>query len=76
MKEDNIVGLDIGSTEVRLVVGTRLDENGGRMQIIGAISSPSEGIGKGMVKSIDDTTSSISLLLGKVNRSADNQRLR
>jgi len=68
MKEDNIVGLDIGSTEVRLVVGTRLDENGGRMQIIGAISSPSEGIGKGMVKSIDDTTSSISLLLEKAER--------
>jgi cell division protein FtsA len=68
MKEDNIVGLDIGSTEVRLVVGQRVEQNGGRLQIIGAISSPSEGISKGMVKSIDDTTSSISSLLEKAER--------
>jgi cell division protein FtsA len=68
MKEDIIVGLDVGSTEVRLVVGTRMEENGGRVQVIGAISSPSEGISRGMVKSIDDTTSSISLLLEKAER--------
>jgi cell division protein FtsA len=68
MKEDSIVGLDIGSTEVRLVVGQRVEQNGGRLQIIGAISAPSEGISKGMVKSIDDTTSSISSLLEKAER--------
>jgi cell division protein FtsA len=68
MKEDNIVGLDIGSTEVRLVVGQRSEQSGGQLQIIGAISSPSEGISKGMVKSIDDTTSSISSLLEKAER--------
>jgi cell division protein FtsA len=68
MREDNIVGLDIGSTEVRLVVGQRSEQNGGHLQIIGAISSPSEGISKGMVKSIDDTTSSISSLLEKAER--------
>jgi cell division protein FtsA len=68
MKEDNIVGLDIGSTEIRLVVGQRLEENGGRMQIIGAISSPSNGISRGVVKSIDDATSSISSLLEKAER--------
>ncbi|MDD5527495.1 MAG: cell division protein FtsA [Patescibacteria group bacterium] len=68
MKDDSIVGLDIGSTEVRLVVGQRIEQNDGRLQIIGAISSPSEGITKGMVKSIDDTTSSISSLLEKAER--------
>ncbi|HTX86495.1 MAG TPA: cell division protein FtsA [Candidatus Nanoarchaeia archaeon] len=68
MKEDSIVGLDIGSTEVRLVIGQRSEQNGGRLQIIGAISSPSEGINKGMVKSIDDTTSSVSSLLEKAER--------
>jgi cell division protein FtsA len=68
MKEDNIAGLDIGSTEVRLVVGQRGEENGGQLRIIGAISSPSEGINKGMVKSIDDATSSISSLLEKAER--------
>jgi cell division protein FtsA len=68
MKEDTIVGLDIGSTEVRVVVGQRLEQNGGRLQIIGAISSKSEGINRGMVQSIDDTTSSISSLLEKAER--------
>jgi cell division protein FtsA len=68
MKEDTIVGLDIGSTEVRLVVGTRVEQNGGHLQIIGALSSPSDGISKGIVKSIDDTTSSISSLLEKAER--------
>ncbi|HTW96318.1 MAG TPA: cell division protein FtsA [Candidatus Methylomirabilis sp.] len=68
MKENYLVGLDVGSTEVRLVVGQRKEENGGRMQIIGAIASPSEGISRGMVKSIDDATSSISSLLEKAER--------
>jgi cell division protein FtsA len=68
MKENIIAGLDIGSTEVRLVVGQRMEDNGNRVQIIGAISSPSEGIRKGIIKSIDDATSSVSSLLEKAER--------
>ena len=66
MKDNIIAGLDIGSTEVRLVVGQKNEE--GRMQIIGAVSGEAEGISKGIIKSIDDTTSSISALLEKAER--------
>lgn len=65
MKDDIIAGLDIGSTTVRLVVG---QVNDARLQIIGAVSSPSAGINKGAVKSIEDVTSSISACLEKAER--------
>jgi cell division protein FtsA len=65
MKEDIIAGLDIGSTTVRLVVG---QVNNNELQIIGAVSSPSAGINKGAVKSIEDVTSSISACLEKAER--------
>lgn len=65
MKEDIIAGLDIGSTEVRLVVAQKKMEG---LQIIGATSVPAEGINKGAIKSIDDATSSISACLEKGER--------
>ena len=68
MKEEYIVGLDVGSTEARIVVGQRVDGKNNRVQIIGAVAVPSEGISKGMVKSIDDATSSVSVLLEKAER--------
>ncbi len=69
MKENIIAGLDIGSTGVRLVVGQinkNSDDSG--LQIIGAVNSPSQGISKGVVKSIDDVTSSIAACLEKSER--------
>lgn len=68
MKDDFIVGLDIGSVEARIVVGQRIEENGGRIQIIGATEIESEGMNRGVVKSIDDATSSVSALLEKTER--------
>lgn len=69
MNDDIIAGLDIGSTEVRLVVGQKIQgESGDRVQIIGAVSVPSEGINKGIVNSIEDVTSSISACLEKAER--------
>lgn len=72
MKDDIIAGLDIGSTAVRLVVAQRIQGNlaTGAMpiQIIGAVSVPSQGINKGVVKSIEDVTSSISACLEKTER--------
>jgi cell division protein FtsA len=65
MKEDIIAGLDVGSTEVRLVVAQKKMEE---LQIIGATSVDAEGINKGAVKSIDDATSSISACLEKGER--------
>lgn len=68
MKEDIIAGLDIGSTEARLVVGQRTAGEENKIQVIGATSVPSEGISKGVIKSIDDATSSVSALLEKAER--------
>lgn len=69
MNGDIIAGLDIGSTSIRLVVGQRnQNDDGATMQIIGAISVPAKGISKGVVKSIEDVTSSISACLEKAER--------
>ncbi len=70
MKEEIIAGLDIGSTDIRIVVGqrgaSRQEDN--LMQIIGAVSVPSAGINKGIVKSIEDVTSAISSCLEKTEK--------
>lgn len=69
MRDEIIAGLDIGSTEIRLVVGQRNhDDEGAPVQIIGAVSASAEGINKGAVKSIEDVTSSISSCLEKAER--------
>jgi cell division protein FtsA len=69
MKEDIIAGLDIGSTAVRMVVGQKVSTHEGeKLQIIGAVSAPSQGISKGSVNSIEDATSSISACLEKAER--------
>ncbi len=65
---DIIAGLDIGSTEIRLVVGQKNQNQEEDLQIIGAVSVPSAGINKGSVNSIEDVTSSISACLEKAER--------
>ncbi len=69
MKHQLIAGLDIGTTNVRLVVGQRVkNEAGSKLQILGAVSAPAEGINKGVVNSIEDATSAISACLEKAQR--------
>jgi cell division protein FtsA len=69
MKDSIITGLDIGSTEIRLVVGEKSHDNiPGKIQIIGAVSHPSQGINKGAVNSIEEVTSAISACLEKAER--------
>jgi len=69
MKEEIIAGLDIGSTNIRLVIGQKInDVNGEDVQIIGAVSSPTSGMSKGSINSIEDATSSISACIEKAER--------
>jgi len=69
MKDNVIAGLDIGSTSIRLVVGQKvLGVAGEELQIIGAVSGPTAGVGRGIVNSIEETTSSISAVLEKAER--------
>ena len=69
MRDDIIAGLDIGSNAIRLVVGQKTFNSGSeQLQVIGAVEAPSSGINKGVVTSIEDTTSSISACLEKAER--------
>ncbi len=55
-KGDIIVGLDIGTTKICAVVGERA---GGRVDVVGMGSHPSEGLRKGVVVNIETTVNSI-----------------
>jgi len=69
MKDNIIAGLDIGSTSIRLVIGQRIPgPTGDELQIIGAVSVPTAGVSRGIVNSIEETTSSISACLEKAER--------
>ncbi len=69
MKDNVIAGLDIGSTSIRLVIGQRIaGPTGEELQIIGAVSVPTSGVSRGIVNSIEETTSSISACLEKAER--------
>lgn len=69
MKENVVAGLDIGSTSIRLVIGQKITGPAGdELQIIGAVSGPTAGVNRGVVNSIEETTSSISAVLEKAER--------
>jgi len=69
MKDNIIAGLDIGSTSIRLVIGQKISGPAGdELQIIGAVSVPTNGVNRGIVNSIEETTSSISACLEKAER--------
>ncbi len=68
MPKDNIItGLDVGSTAIRIVVGQK-SRNDDRLHIVGAVETPAQGISKGVVNSVEDAVSSISLALEKIER--------
>lgn len=70
MKNDIIVGLDIGSSAIKLVIAQKkFDFNEESIHIIGAVSHPSAGVGKnGVINSIEDAVSSLSACLEKAER--------
>ncbi|MBI4280580.1 cell division protein FtsA [Candidatus Uhrbacteria bacterium] len=67
-REDHIIGLDIGSTAVRMVVGQRLAGERAGLHIIGAVESATEGIAKGIITSLEDAVSSVSGCLEQAER--------
>ncbi len=66
-KEHYIVGLDIGTQNLR-VVQAKIDEATGALSVIGASSVPSSGMRKGVIVDIEEAVSSISAVLEKVER--------
>jgi cell division protein FtsA len=65
-KEHYIVGLDIGTQNLR-VVQAKLDPTGS-LSVIGAASVQSSGMRKGVIVDIEEAVSSISAVLEKVER--------
>ncbi len=66
-----VVGLDIGSTAVRMAIGQLVERAESRereLQILGATEVPSEGLHRGIISSIEDVVSSISSCLERTER--------
>src|SRR3989338_7265308 len=64
-----LIGMDVGSSMVRIVVGQRQGgDRAGGLSILGAVEVPSQGISKGSVTSIDDAVASISKCLEHADR--------
>jgi cell division protein FtsA len=66
-KEQIFVGLDVGSSVIRVVVGKQESELGAP-SIIGVGEAPSQGIRRGVIVDIDEAVSSISEALEKAER--------
>ena len=58
-----IVGLDIGTTKIGVIIG-EIDPSGG-LKIVGVGTSPSDGLRKGVVVNIDKTVKSIERAVGE-----------
>lgn len=64
-----LVGLDIGSSRIRTIVGT-VEDKSNTINVIGVGLSPSNGIRKGMISDIDEATSNITAALDDAERMA------
>jgi cell division protein FtsA len=61
--EDNVVGLDIGTTKVCAVIGRVNEYNG--IDVVGVGVSPSRGLRKGVVVNIESTVQSVATAIEK-----------
>ena len=66
MAENIISGLDIGSAAIRIAVGQATPE--GEIKILGVAETKSEGVNKGIIVDLEDTVSSISGCLDKIEQ--------
>ena len=70
---DIIVGLDIGTTKVSIIIGRRNKFN--KIEILGTGKSISSGVSRGIVSNIDKTVTSIKLALEEIEKK-DNIKIR
>ncbi len=68
MKQDIVVGLDLGTTKVCTIIGEQDDD--GQVHIIGVGTTPSAGLKKGSVVNIEETVASIKKSLQDAQRMA------
>jgi len=69
-QEVTIVGLDIGSTSIKIAVGqyANLEDKKQKLNIIGAVEHEAEGINRGVITSIEDAVTSVSKALDKTEK--------
>lgn len=62
MSQPLLVGLDLGSSRIRLAMGqvSHQHDRGFSLSIIGAVEVPSSGISKGVVSALEDAVASVS----------------
>ena len=65
---NHFVGLDVGTSKVRCVVGMLDPSGSGRISIIGHGSAPNIGMRKGVVVHVDDTAEAITQALTETER--------
>jgi len=68
-KDDLIVGLDIGTTTIRVIVAVQSPEND-KPSVIGVGVVPSSGIQKGVVTDVEETIQSVSSALDRAEQMA------
>src|SRR3989338_6106620 len=66
MRDNVILGVDIGSSGIRCAVASRSSEE--KLPIMGIADVPSEGIFKGTITSIEDAVASLASCIEKVER--------
>jgi cell division protein FtsA len=69
-KNNTIVGLDIGTSNVRVVIASVKSKEEAKPRIIGIGQSPSLGMRKGVVVDIEEMTKSIKMAVDQAERSA------
>ena len=70
-KSNLIVGLDIGTTNITVVLGELRQDN--RIDVVGVGTSPSKGLRKGVVINIEATVSSIAQAVEQAERMAGSE---
>lgn len=65
---NHFVGLDVGTSTVRCIVGMMDPSGNGKLSIIGHGSAPNIGMRKGVVVHVDDTAEAIALALTESER--------
>lgn len=70
MKERLLVGLDLGTSHIRIAVGQLglTTDKRPALHLIGAVETPSQGVAKGNVTSLEDAVSAISSCLEQAER--------
>ena len=66
VQERVIVGIDVGTTKICVLVG-ELDRDG-KMNIVGVGTCPSQGLRRGVVVNIEETVTSIAAALDRAER--------